>query len=342
MFQKIFILNNYFVYLIIKDKGAKMREPKKLKLANIPTPLINSEFEGCKFKIKRDDFTGMELSGNKVRKLEYLLYEAKKQKVDYVFTSGGDQSNHSRATCIAAMQLGIKSKLFLWGKDKKIAEGNLFLDKLTNTEIEFFTKKEYENISLIMENEKNKYRKKGKKVFVIPSGGSSTLGIWGYINFMKELSQQIDIKKLKGIVVAAGTGGTAAGLLLGAKIFGFTELKIYPVNVIYSENEIKNKISSLVKNCIRDYKMNINPDIDNLIVLDGYSLEGYKNITKTKVKVLKSYFKQSGILLDPIYTGKAFVAFYENFLNGKKKSNVLFLHTGGFFGTFAKRKDFIF
>ena len=318
-----------------------MREPKKLKLANIPTPLIDSEFEGCKFKIKRDDFTGMELSGNKVRKLEYLLYEAKKQNVDYVFTSGGDQSNHARATCIAAMQLGIKSKLFLWGKDKKIAEGNLFFDKLTNTEIEFFTKKEYENVPDIMEKEKVKFEKKGKKVFVIPSGGSSTLGIWGYINFMKELSEQIDIKKLNGIVVAAGTGGTAAGLLLGAEILGFNKLKIYPVNVIYSENEIKNKISTLVKSCVNDYKININPDFNNLVVLDGYSKEGYKNITKSKVKVLKNFFKQSGILLDPIYTGKAFVAFYENFLRSKKKSNVLFLHTGGLFGTFAKRKDFM-
>ncbi len=319
-----------------------MREPKKIKLANIPTPLIDSEFQGCKFKIKRDDFTGMELSGNKVRKLEYLLYEAKKQKVDYVFTSGGDQSNHARATCIAAMQLGIKSKLFLWGKDKKIAEGNLFFDKLTNAEIEFFTKKEYENVPDIMEREKVKFKKKGKKVFVIPSGGSSTLGIWGYINFIKELSEQIDVNKLKGIVVAAGTGGTAAGLLLGASMLGFKKLKVYPVNVIYSESEIRTKISTLVDKCIVDFNLGVKPELDNLIVLDGYSNEGYKNITKAKVKVLKNYFMQSGILLDPIYTGKAFVAFYENFLNKKRKSNVLFLHTGGLFGTFAKRKDFMF
>ncbi len=318
-----------------------MREPKSLKLANIPTPLIDTQFEGCKFKIKRDDFTGMELSGNKVRKLEYLLYEAKRQKVDYVFTSGGDQSNHARATCIAANTLGIKSKLFLWGKDKKIAEANLFFDKLTNAEIEFFTKAEYSNVSAIMEKQKIKYQKKGKKVFVIPSGGSSTLGIWGYINFMKELAQQTNIKKLKGIVVAAGTGGTAAGLLIGATLLGLNNFKIFPVNVIYSEQEIRNKIITLVEQCIVDFKINIKPNFNNIKVLDGYSTEGYKNVTQKKVKIIKSYFNESGILLDPIYTGKAFVGFYENFLKDKKSSNVMFLHTGGLFGTFAKRKDFM-
>ena len=318
-----------------------MREPKRLKLANIPTPLIVTEFQGCKFKIKRDDFTGMELSGNKVRKLEYLLYEAQRQNADYVFTSGGDQSNHARATCIAASTLGIKSKLFLWGKDKKIAEGNLFFDKLTNAEIEYFTKAEYSNVPAIMELEKTKYEKKGKKVFIIPSGGSSTLGIWGYINFMKELSTQIDIGKLKGITVSAGTGGTAAGMLIGAAILGFDKLKIFPVNVIYSEKEIRNKITNLVEQCIDDFKINIKPDFNNIQVLDGYSNEGYKNVTKEKVKVIKEYFLESGILLDPIYTGKAFVGFYENFLKGKKKSNVMFLHTGGMFGTFVKRKDFL-
>ena len=318
-----------------------MKEPKKLKLANIPTPLIDTQFKGCKFKIKRDDFTGMELSGNKVRKLEYLLHQAKRQKVDYVFTSGGDQSNHARATCIAANTLGIKSKLFLWGKDKKIADANLFFDKLTNAEIEFFTKAEYSNVPAIMEKQKISFEKKGKKVFIIPSGGSSTLGIWGYINFMNELSKQIDIKKLKGIVVAAGTGGTAAGIILGATLLGLKNFKVFPVNVIYSEQEIRNKIITLVEQCIIDFKINIKPDFNNIKVLDGYSTEGYKNVTQEKVKIIKEYFNKSGILLDPIYTGKAFVGFYENFLKGKKKSNVMFLHTGGLFGTFAKRKDFL-
>jgi len=318
-----------------------MKGPKRIKLANLPTPLIDTEFEGCKFKIKRDDFTGMELSGNKVRKLEYLLYEARRKKVDYVFTSGGDQSNHARATCIAANTLGIKSKLFLWGKDKKIAEGNLFFDKLTNAEIKYFTKAEYSNVPQIMETEKIKYEKKGKKVFVIPSGGSSTLGIWGYINFMKELSGQIDLKKLKGITVAAGTGGTAAGILIGAAILGFDKLKIFPVNVIYSEQEIRNKITNLVEQCIYDFKINIKPNFNNIEILDGYSTEGYKNVSKDKVKIIKKYFSESGILLDPIYTGKAFFGFYENFLKGKKKTNIMFLHTGGMFGTFVKRKDFL-
>ena len=91
--------------------------------------------------------------------------------------------------------------------------------------------------------------------------------------------------------------------------------KIFPVNVIYSEQEIRNKIITLVEQCIVDFKINIKPNFNNIKVLDGYSTEGYKNVTQKKVKIIKSYFNESGILLDPIYTGKAFVGFYENFLN---------------------------
>ena len=123
-----------------------MRLPQKLNLANIPTPVQTTTFRGRRFLIKRDDFTGVELTGNKVRKLEYILYDAKKKNCDYIFTSGGDQSNHARATCIASTAFGFKSRLFLWGSEKNVPDGNLFLDKLTGTEIEYLTKKEYKNV----------------------------------------------------------------------------------------------------------------------------------------------------------------------------------------------------
>ena len=152
-----------------------MKLPQKLSLANIPTPVQEIKFEGRKFLIKRDDLTGVELSGNKVRKLEYLLFQAKKEKADYIFTCGGEQSNHARATVIAASKLGMRTRLFLWGKDTPVSDGNLFLDKLTGTEIFFMNKKNYGFVNEIMQEESEMMTGKGKRVFVIPEGGSPHL-----------------------------------------------------------------------------------------------------------------------------------------------------------------------
>ncbi len=174
-----------------------MKIPSKLDLSNLPTPVQEISFRGKKFLMKRDDFSGMELSGNKVRKLEYILAQAKKEKADVVFTCGGEQSNHARATAIAALKIGMKCKLFLWGTDKKNSDGNLFLDTLAGCEISFLNKEDYSRVNEIMFEERKKYLKKGKKVYVIPEGGSTTLGIWGYISFMQELSKQIDLKSIR-------------------------------------------------------------------------------------------------------------------------------------------------
>lgn len=316
-----------------------MKIPPKLNLAYLPTPVQEIDFQENKFLMKRDDLTGMELSGNKVRKLEYILAQAKREKPDIIFTCGGEQSNHARATAIAASKLGMKGKLFLWGNDKSTADGNLFLDKLTGCEIFFLNKSEYERVNEIMFEERKKQLRKGKKVYVIPEGGSTILGIWGYISFMQELAKQINLKKLAGIITAAGSGGTAAGLLLGSALLNL-DLKIYAVNVLYSKSIIVNKITQLAEAGNLEYELKVNVQKNNLIVLDGYSREGYKNISKDKVKLIKTFFHQTGILLDPAYTGKAFAAYHDNFLR-KKGKHVLFLHTGGIFGVFGKRKEYV-
>ncbi len=314
--------------------------PKKLKLAFTPTPLQKLNFEGKNFLVKRDDLTGLELTGNKVRKLEYLIYQAKKEKADYVFTDGGEQSNHARATVIAAAKAGIKSKIFLWGKDQKNAAGNLFIDKFMGAEISFLDRKNYNNVNNIMREERENLLQKGKKVYVIPEGGSTTLGIWGYVSLFDELEGQLNLSKLKGIVSASGSGGTAAGLLVGAALRKL-KLKVYAVNVLYSKDEIRKKILQLAEGCILDYKLDCAIDEKNLVVLDGYSDEGYKSITKKKLELIKRFTQSNGIIFDPAYTGKAFTAYYENFiLNGRGNSN-LFLHTGGIFGVFAKSKEYL-
>ncbi len=314
--------------------------PKKIPLANIPTPLEIIKFENKKFLIKRDDLTGMELSGNKVRKLEYLIYQAKREKADLIFTDGGDQSNHARATVVAAAKAGIKTKLFLWGKDKTNADGNLFLDKIFGADINFLTKKDYSNVNNIMFDERAKLVKKGKRVYVIPEGGSTTLGIWGYVSFMSELQKQINLKTISGITVAAGSGGTAAGLLVGSALIK-SNINIYAVNVLYPKEVIRKKILQLAEGCILDYKLPCKLNENNLHILDGYSTEGYKKINDDKISLIKKFALSSGILLDPAYTGKAFKAYYDNFLTKNKGMKNLFLHTGGLYGIFGKRNKYL-
>lgn len=317
-----------------------MITPKKISLAQIPTPLEEVKFEGKNILLKRDDLTGCELSGNKVRKLEYLLADAKNKKADIVFTSGGDQSNHARATVIAARKVGLKTKLFLWGKETKNPNGNLFLDKVFGADIQYFTKAEYENVNEIMFEQRLAFLKKKKNAYVFPGGGSTTLGIWGYINFINELKIQTDLKKIDSIVAACGSGGTAAGMLVGAALNNLN-IKIVAVHVFMAKEEMEKHIFQLAEGCVLDYKLNCKINPENLVVLDGYSKEGYKKISQSKVNLIKKFALDTGILFDPAYTGKAFTAYYEKYLktgNGRKN---IFVHTGGLFAVFDRTKEYI-
>ena len=314
--------------------------PKKINLAHLPTPLEEIKFRTRKFLIKRDDYTGSDFLGNKIRKLEYLLYEAKKEKADIIFTCGGDQSNHARATASAAAKIGMKTRLFLWGENKKHTDGNLILDKMYGAEINYLDKNEFENVDEIMTDERSKLVKKGKRVYVIPAGGSSTLGIWGYISFMNELKKQIDLKNIDGIFSACGSGGTAAGLLVGAAL-NKTKVKIFAVNVLLPKEIIRKKILQLAEGVILDFKLPCSIDESKLEIVDGYSKEGYKNISDDKIKLITEFARSTGILLDPAYTGKAFCAYNDLILEKGKVKRVVFLHTGGIFGVFPKLKTFL-
>jgi len=323
------------------EKGKrKMIIPEKINLAHLPTPLEKIKFCTRKFLIKRDDYTGSDFLGNKIRKLDYLLFEAKKLKSNIIFTCGGDQSNHARATASAAAKIGINTRLFLWGNEKRNAEGNLFLNKMYNAEISYLNKSEFDNVDEIMTEERKKLIKKGKRVYVIPAGGSSTLGIWGYISFMNELKKQIDLKNIDGIFSACGSGGTAAGLLVGAAL-NKTKIKIFAVNVLLPKEIIRKKILQLAEGVILDFKLPCSIDESKLEIIDGYSDEGYKNISDKKLKLISEFAKQTGILLDPAYTGKAFCAYNDLVLKKGRGKRIVFLHTGGIYGAFPKLKSYL-
>lgn len=317
-----------------------MKIPPKIKLAHTPTPLELINFDGNQFLIKRDDLTGCELSGNKVRKLEYLIADAKKQKADLIITCGGEQSNHARATTIAGKKIGLNTKLFLWGKDSSKTNGNLFLNKIYEADITFLNKNEYSKVNDLMFSERARLQEKKKNAYVLPEGGSTTLGILGYVDFIIELKNQINLKKIDGIVAASGSGGTAAGMLVGAAIEKLN-LKIIAVNVLYNKQVMQKKILQLAEACLLDYNLNCKINPKNLIILDGYSEEGYKNIVRSKIKLINKFAVKNGILFDPTYTGKAFVAYYENYLRAGKGKKYIFVHTGGLFGVFGRTKEYL-
>lgn len=317
-----------------------MKTPKKVKLANIPTPLEVVKYQNKNFLIKRDDLTGCELSGNKVRKLEYIIADAIKNKADIIFTCGGEQSNHARATTIAAKKFGLPVKLFLWGKKNKFQSGNLFLNKIYGAEIMYLNKSEYEKVNDIMQYQREKLLRKNQNAYVIPEGGSTTNGIFGYFSFINELMKQIDLNKIKGIVTAAGSGGTSAGILAAVSYLNL-DIQVVAVNVLYPKGVITKKILMLAEALNLEYDLNTRIKSENLIVLDGYSEEGYKNISKDKIKIIKHFAEQTGILFDPAYTGKAFVAYNENYLSKNLGMKYIFVHTGGLFGVFGREKEYL-
>lgn len=317
-----------------------MKTPNKIQLAVVPTPIETLTFQNKKFLIKRDDMTGSELSGNKVRKLEYLISEALSEKADTILTCGGIQSNHARATTIAACRAGLKTKLFLWGSENSIPDGNHFLNMMYGAEIVYLTKREYDNVDEIMLAERKNLSRKKKNVYIIPEGGSTTKGIYGYITFVNELKKQIDMDEMNGIILSCGSGGTAAGIIAGLSYYK-SDFKVYAVNVLYEEHEMRKKILTLAQSAILKFNLNCRLRNENLIILDGYSREGYKSITKDKLKLIKNFAKETGILLDPVYTGKAFKAYNDRFLKKGKGMKNIFLHTGGLFGIFGRTDEYL-
>jgi D-cysteine desulfhydrase len=229
----------------------------------LPTPVERLERlsgipDDFKIFIKRDDLTGFALSGNKVRKLEFLVSEALKKKCDTLITCGGVQSNHARATAIVAAQLGLKSLLILFEEEKAKNDGNIFLSRLVGAELKYITPEEYERVDDILEQERLKLKSKGIAGYVIPEGGSNALGIWGYIKAAYEIKSQLDSMKLKidRIITAVSSGGTYAGLYIGSKLLKW-KVKITGFNIRETSGIAVERIWKLVQSNLKEFKSNV-------------------------------------------------------------------------------------
>lgn len=317
-----------------------MNLQNKIKLANLPTKIellekLSKEL-GKNIYIKRDDQTGTEVSGNKIRKLEYAVKEALDNNCDYLITCGGIQSNHARATAAVAAKLSMGCYLVLRGQEDNELEGNYFLDKILGANIKFVTDEEYrDNRAEIMEGIKNMLNNQGHKAYIIPEGASNGIGSLGYYSAYNEiLAQEKELGiKFDAIVVTVGSGGTYTGMYYGNKVAN-NDAAVYGINIAADKEYFQNIIESLLHETIKYTKLEISIDKNDINIIDGYPGLGYALSRKEEIKFIQWFAGLEGIILDPVYTGKAMYGLVEEIKKGSfdKHNNILFIHTGGIFG----------
>lgn len=324
---------------------------KKLKLGNFPTKIERLEKLSTMLKehifIKRDDQTGTEISGNKIRKLEYSINEAINNDCDTLITCGGIQSNHARATAAAGIKLGLKSILVLKSDDKPEVEGNYLLDRIMGADVRIISSEDYKNRRQeIMEEIVEELKEKGRKGYIIPEGASNGIGTFGYVNCFNEILEQ---EKELGItfdtiVATVGSGGTFAGLYLGNKITGSNK-KIVGINITDTAEIFKDRVCSILEEA-KTYIPHKDFEItkEDMCIIDGYVGDGYAISRAEELEFICDFAEAEGIILDPVYTGKAMRGLYSELKKGtlSDSNNILFIHTGGLFGLFSKKGQFGF
>lgn len=313
----------------------KIIYPDKITLARLMTPIIElEEHRGVHLYLKADDLTGYALSGNKVRKLEYLLAEALERGATDVITCGGVQSNHARATAVAARRIGMKPHLLLRGEEGSEARGNLMIDRLVDADIRFCGATDYrKERGRLMADWAREIEDSGGRAYVIPEGGSEGVGLYGYAEAFEEiLHQESEMDRPFDLIAAAmGSGGTHAGLAMGANAHG-TAHKILGINIYDASVDGVARVSGLVE-AIGHPPI----ETDRLTVVNRYVGEGYGLSNPGDLDLIRRMAREKGLLFDTVYTGKALAALYRMIDTGEipRGSRVLFLHTGGFFGNFS-------
>lgn len=321
--------------------------PERIRLARLPTPLERlertSKLLGVELYLKRDDLSGIELSGNKVRKLEFLFADARTQGADTVITCGGEQSNHCRATALAATRLGLHAVLLLRTEDPAnppATAGNILLDRLAGAEIVWISREEYARRGEVFEREAARLRALGRRPYVIPEGGSSAVGVWGYVGAAEELAHDLAALPARSttIVYATGSGGTGAGLVLGGKLQGFADknIRVAGINVCDDRDYFVSTIHRLCAELDARYGTLADVQQDEIDIIDGYVGRGYAKSQPAELELLRDMARREAIILDPVYTGKAFYGLCRELERdpGRFGERVVFVHTGGIFGLF--------
>jgi D-cysteine desulfhydrase len=303
----------------------------RLRFAHLPTPVealsrLSEILGGPHLLIKRDDQTGLAFGGNKTRKLEFLVAEARDQGAKTLVSGGALQSNHCRQTAAAAARFGFKCILVLTGERPKQRSANLLLDELFGAEIIHVADRE--DRDRILQETFNQAAEKGMRPYLVPYGGSSPTGALGYAFAMKELMEQ-DLQA-DWIVFATSSGGTHAGLLLGQRVFGYKG-KVLGISVDESENWLKEHVSDLASLTSEKLGERIEFTPGEVLADASHCSAGYGVLTEPEREAIRLFATCEGLLLDPVYTGRAAAGMIDLTRKGffKKDETVLFLHTGG-------------
>ncbi|NLU10564.1 MAG: D-cysteine desulfhydrase family protein [Tepidanaerobacter acetatoxydans] len=310
----------------------------RIKLCQLPTDLepasnLSEKLENVTIYFKRDDNTGLAMGGNKGRKLEFLLADAIKKEADVIITTGSIQSNHTRMTCAACRKLGLDVILVLKGKKPLSFQGNLLLEKLMNADIRFVDALSYDDIGITVNYIMSELKAEGKKPYFIPVGGSVGLGACGYVDCALELFNQADKQNLRidYIVNAVGSGGTSAGLEVGVRL-AKKNSKIVGISVDAEKTVFKQDISRIAQDCASLLEADLKILPEDITVFDEYIGEdGYGKPSRQGIEAIKLVAETEGIILDPVYSGKAMAGLIDLVKKGffEKGSNIVFIHTGG-------------
>ena len=329
----------------------KLEELPRVHLAHLPTPLLKvpalDARLGLDLWIKRDDVTGGAESGNKLRKLELLLARALLDKSSVVLTCGGIQSNHARATALSCARLGLRCVVFLRMTDETAPmplSGNVLLDRFAGAEVRRISGEQYRDRDALMQAAARTLSARGERPFIIPEGGSNALGSLGYVLGMREVRAQLDLGLADGkpfdvVAHACGSGGTAAGVALGiARYHVAKTLRAFAVcdDRAYFEKKIRaivDESHALVSELPRDLSFSVD---------DTAKGPAYGIATKEQRAFIVDMARASGVVLDQVYTGKAFYGLATAVKRGEIAvgSRVLFLHTGGLPGLLAESESF--
>lgn len=310
-----------------------MLDLPSVPLAVTPTPLVPlrrlSAHVGAEILVKRDDLTGFELSGNKVRKLELLLGEAVARGADCVLTTGGLQSNHARATALAARQLGLEPFLLLRGELPAVPDANLLLDRLAGATLQMCTPAEYRTSrDAILAAWADALRAEGRRPFIIPEGGSDGRGALAFVRAAAELRAQLD-GPVDRVVVAVGSGGTLAGLALGG-------LDAVVSGVAVCDDAAY--FSARVRDIAAQAAALGGPPLPSSgwEVVEGWQGPAYAVTPPATWEAIALVARLEGLILDPVYTGKAMHALIDQVRAGAWGGRIVFWHTGGAFGLFGR------
>jgi D-cysteine desulfhydrase family pyridoxal phosphate-dependent enzyme len=315
-----------------------MNQLPRLKIAHLPTPVermprLSAALGGPRLLVKRDDQTGLAFGGNKTRKLEFLLAEAQANGAKTLITAGAVQSNHCRQTAAAAARYGFDCILVLAGEPPEKASANYLLDQLLGAEIIWG---DWETRHQNLQDTFDRAWQEGRRPYLVPYGGSSPTGAASYAYAIQEmLAQEV---RPDWIVFASSSGGTQAGMVAGARLFGY-EGRVLGISVDEPKAELQTWVAGLASEVADRLGSGITFEAGDVLVNADYAEPGYGVLTERETEAVRLFAQNEGLLLDPVYTGRAAAGMIDLIRQGffKPDEQVLFWHTGGTPALFADR-----